>query len=87
MHDEFTAILDPDVPQPVEPIFQHVLTTYASESSKTVAVWRAVQDDLLDDKPHGEMKIQRPNTGQAKADGPSQQRHPGFPAKLIRARR
>jgi hypothetical protein len=39
-------------PEAVEPIFQRVLTTYASEANKTVSVWRAVPDDLLDFKPH-----------------------------------
>src|SRR5438128_6287724 len=52
MRYDFTAILDDDVPQAVEPIFQHVLATYASEANKTVSVWRAVPDDLLDFKPH-----------------------------------
>src|SRR5208282_1631575 len=52
MHYDFTAIPDADVPQAVEPIFQHVLTTYASEANKTVSVWRAVPDSLLDFKPH-----------------------------------
>jgi hypothetical protein len=48
----FTAIPDAAVPQAVEPIFQHVLTTYASEANKTVGVWRAVPDALLDYNPH-----------------------------------
>ena len=52
MHYDFIAIPDADVPQAVEPIFQHVVTTYASEANKTVSVWRAVPDDLLDFKPH-----------------------------------
>ena len=52
MHYNFTAIPDADVPLAVEPIFQHVLTTYASETNKTVTVWRAVPDGLLDFKPH-----------------------------------
>src|SRR5216683_2218691 len=52
MHYDYTAIPDADVPQAVEPIFQHVLQTYASETNKTVSVWRAVPDDLLDFKPH-----------------------------------
>jgi hypothetical protein len=38
MHYDFTAIPDADVPQAVESIFQHVLTTYASETNKTVSV-------------------------------------------------
>ncbi len=40
------------MPQTVEPVFQHVVTTYASEVNKTVSVWRAVPDDLLDFSPH-----------------------------------
>jgi uncharacterized damage-inducible protein DinB len=46
------AIPDQDVPVATEPIFQHLVTTYASETNKTVSVWRAVADDLLDFKPH-----------------------------------
>ncbi len=52
MHYDYTAIPDADVPQAVAPIFQHVVTTYASEANKTASVWRAVPDDLLDFKPH-----------------------------------
>src|SRR5262249_39345451 len=52
MHYDFTAIPDADVPQAVEPVFQHVVTTYASEANKTASVCRAVTDDLLDFKPH-----------------------------------
>ena len=52
MNYDFTAIPDADLPQAVEPVFQHVVTTYASETNKTVSMWRAVPDDLLDFKPH-----------------------------------
>jgi hypothetical protein len=52
MHYDFIAIPDADVPQAVDPIFQHVVTTYASEASKTASVWRAVPDHLLDFQPH-----------------------------------
>lgn len=52
MHYDFIAIPDTDVPQAVEPVFQHALQTYASETNKTVNVWRAVPDGLLDFKPH-----------------------------------
>ena len=52
MHYDFIAIPDADVPQAVEPVFQHVVTTYASEANKTASVWRAVPDELLDFKPH-----------------------------------
>jgi len=46
------AIPDADLPQAIEPVFQHVVTTYASETNKTVSVWRAVPDHFLDFKPH-----------------------------------
>src|SRR5262244_1335717 len=52
MHYDYTAIPDADAPQAALPIFQHVVVTYASEANKTVSVWRAVPDDLLDFKPH-----------------------------------
>jgi hypothetical protein len=52
MHYDWTAIPDADVPEAVEPIFQHVLATYASETNKTASVWRAVPAGLLDFEPH-----------------------------------
>ena len=52
MHYDFTAIPDADVPRAVDPVFQHVLQTYASEANKTVNVWQAVTDHLLDFTPH-----------------------------------
>ncbi len=52
MHYDFTAIPDADVPQAVELVFQHVVTTYVSEANKTASVWRAVPDELLDFQPH-----------------------------------
>src|SRR5580658_2390323 len=52
MHYDYIAIPDADVPQAIEPIFQHVLHTYTSEANKTASMWRAVPDDLLDFKPH-----------------------------------
>src|SRR3954451_12321352 len=52
MHYDFTAIPDADIPRAVDPVFQYVLQTYASEANKTASVWRAVPDGLLDFKPH-----------------------------------
>ena len=49
---DFIAIPDTDVPLAVDPTFQHVITTYASETNKTASIWRAVPDSLLDFKPH-----------------------------------
>lgn len=52
MNYEYVAIPDTEVPPAVDPTFQHVVTTYASEVNKTVGVWRAVPDELLDFRPH-----------------------------------
>jgi uncharacterized damage-inducible protein DinB len=52
MKYDYVAIPDADVPQAAEPVFQHVVATYASEVNKTVSVWRAVPDGLLDYRPH-----------------------------------
>lgn len=52
MHYDYIAIPDADVPQAVEPVFQHAVTTYVSEANKMVSVWRAMPDELLDFRPH-----------------------------------
>jgi uncharacterized damage-inducible protein DinB len=52
MHYDHIAIPDADVPLAVDPTFQHILTTYASEANKTASMWRAVPDDVLEFKPH-----------------------------------
>jgi uncharacterized damage-inducible protein DinB len=52
MNYEFIAISDEEIPEASEPIFQHILTTYASEANKTVSMWKAVPNDLLEFKPH-----------------------------------
>ena len=33
-------------------MFQHLVTTYASETNKTASMWRAIPDNLLDYRPH-----------------------------------
>jgi uncharacterized damage-inducible protein DinB len=52
MRYEYVAIPDEDVPVAVDPSFRHVISTYAGETNKTVSMWRAVPDDLLDFRPH-----------------------------------
>src|SRR5215471_10345926 len=37
---DYTAIPESDVPRASHPIFQHLLDTYASETSKVITVWR-----------------------------------------------
>src|SRR5262249_33436056 len=52
MQYEYVAIPDHEVPQAADPVFAHVVVTYASETNKTAGVWRAVPEVLLDFKPH-----------------------------------
>jgi uncharacterized damage-inducible protein DinB len=40
MHYEYVAIPESEVPRAAQPIFQHLLDTYASETSKVITVWR-----------------------------------------------
>src|SRR5215510_11125862 len=37
---DYTAIPESQVPRAAHPIFQHLLDTYASETSKVITVWR-----------------------------------------------
>ena len=59
MRYDYTAIPDAEVPVGVEPAFRHTVTTYASETNKTVSVWEAVPDTLLDFKPHARVNAIR----------------------------
>jgi len=52
MHYDFIAIPDRDVPRAVDPLFQHVLDTYASETDKVISVWRGFAWEDLDFRPH-----------------------------------
>jgi uncharacterized damage-inducible protein DinB len=52
MHYDYTAIPDADVPPAIDPLFQHAIQIYASETNKTASVWRAVPDEVLDFEPH-----------------------------------
>ena len=40
MHYDYTAIPESQVPRAANPLFQHLLDTYASETSKVITVWR-----------------------------------------------
>jgi uncharacterized damage-inducible protein DinB len=52
MQYAFTTIPDSQIPRAAEPVFQHAVTTYVGEANKTVSMWRAVPDGLLDFRPH-----------------------------------
>ena len=51
MQYEYTAIPDAQVPRAAEPVFQHLLDTYASETSKVVSVWRQFAPEDMSFKP------------------------------------
>ncbi len=46
------AIDESAVPRARNPVFQHLLDTYVSESNKVVSTWREFQDSDLDYRPH-----------------------------------
>jgi uncharacterized damage-inducible protein DinB len=48
MSYDYIAIPDTEVPRAADPLFQHLLDTYASETNKVITVWRGfAQVDLL----------------------------------------
>ena len=51
MRYEWVAIPDEQVPRAADPLFQHLVATYASETNKTASLWRAIPDDLLEFRP------------------------------------
>jgi uncharacterized damage-inducible protein DinB len=48
----YTAIDDAAIPRAAEPLLQHMLDTYASETNKVVSVWREFTDADLSYRPH-----------------------------------
>jgi len=51
MQYEYTAVPEAQVPRAAEPVFQHLLDTYASETSKVVSVWRQFAPEDMSLKP------------------------------------
>jgi uncharacterized damage-inducible protein DinB len=47
-----SAISDAEVPRASQPVLQHLLDTYASETSKVFSVWRQFSDEHLSFRPH-----------------------------------
>ncbi len=47
-----TEIAEAEVPRTTRPVFQHLVDTYASETNKTAATWRELQDAQLGFRPH-----------------------------------
>jgi uncharacterized damage-inducible protein DinB len=48
----WTAIPVGAIPRAANPLFQHMLETYASETNKVASVWREFEDNDLGFKPH-----------------------------------
>jgi uncharacterized damage-inducible protein DinB len=51
MQYEYTAIPEAQVPRAADPVFQHLLDTYASETNKVVSLWRLFSDEDMAFKP------------------------------------
>jgi uncharacterized damage-inducible protein DinB len=51
MQYEYTAIPEAEVPRASHAVFQHLLDTYASETSKVVSVWRRFGVENMNFKP------------------------------------
>jgi uncharacterized damage-inducible protein DinB len=52
MHYDFVAIPPQDVPRAADPLFQHLLDTYAGETDKTISTWRSFAPEDLSFTPH-----------------------------------
>ena len=52
MHYEHEFIPPAAIPRARLPLLQHVVDTYASETSKTAGVWSELADDQLEFRPH-----------------------------------
>jgi uncharacterized damage-inducible protein DinB len=52
MNYQETAITDAEIPQAANPIFQHLVKTYASEVNKLNSVWHEFAEQDLAFKPH-----------------------------------
>ena len=52
MHYDWIAIPDSAIPRAANPLFQHLLDTYVSETNKVASTWRAFTDADLEFKPH-----------------------------------
>jgi uncharacterized damage-inducible protein DinB len=51
MQYEYTAIPEAQIPRAADPVFQHLLDTYASETNKVVSLWRQFASEDMGFKP------------------------------------
>jgi hypothetical protein len=52
MKYEFVAIAGNQIPVARDPVFQHILDTYASETNKMISTWRSFSKEDLAYRPH-----------------------------------
>jgi len=52
MRYDFSAISEAQIPHARDPLFQHLLDTYASETNKMISVWGDFPDGDLSFRPH-----------------------------------
>lgn len=52
MNYPWTAIPETSIPRADNPVFQHMLDTYVSESNKVASTWKQFNDSDLEYKPH-----------------------------------
>ena len=57
MNYEYQAIPVERIPTAAQPLFQHAIDTYASETNKVISVWRSFRDEDLDFHPHPRSSI------------------------------
>lgn len=48
----YTAISDSEIPRASDPVFQHLLNTYVSETNKVISVWREFAAEEMTFRPH-----------------------------------
>src|SRR5262249_46878958 len=52
MHYDRVEIPTGAVPRASDPLFQHLVDTYGSETNKTASIWRAFDDGYMEWRPH-----------------------------------
>jgi len=52
MRYDFSAISEAQIPRATDPLFQHLLDSYASETNKVISVWGDFSDADLSFRPH-----------------------------------
>lgn len=52
MEYDYIAVAESAIPKSADPLFQHLLDTYASETNKVISVWRCFTEDDFGFRPH-----------------------------------